>query len=275
MDKLVSIILPAYNGAHRISDAIQSVTNQSYTNWELLIIDDFSVDNTREVVSNFVNKDSRIKYIKNNTNLGLQKTLNIGLAQSKGEYIARIDDDDMWADVDKLQKQVDFMDNNPDYVLLGTGVIIINEQGNELFRYLLPQTNEQIKNRILGKNCFAHSSVMFRKSIVMQFGGYSEGEEAKYMEDYDLWLKLGSVGKLANLPIYGLKYTMRGGSLTAVHKAKVFKKMLSHIKKYRYSHKGYYGALIRAYVRYFLYSIYIKFAKKLPLYKIIKFYKEM
>ncbi len=274
MNKLVSVILPTYNGSSWIQRAIESVISQSYKDWELIVVDDGSTDNTGQIVANMSQNDSRIRYIKNDVNSGIQKTLNNGLNVAKGEYIARIDDDDYWVDIDKLQKQVDFMDGNPDYVLVGTGVIIVNEKGDELFKYLVPETNEQIKKRLLGKNCFVHSSVMFKKSAVMQFGGYSEGVEEKHFEDYDLWLKLGTIGKLANLPIYGLKYTMREGSLSAVNRVEVFRKILKHLKKYKSSYKGYCGAIIRAYARFVVYGLFLKSPIKFSLNKIIKFYKE-
>lgn len=274
MNKLVSIILPTYNGAKWIQKSIQSVISQSYKDWELIVIDDGSTDNTATIVANMSQNDTRIKYIKNTVNSGIQKTLNNGLKQANGVYIARIDDDDMWADTDKLYKQVEFLNNNPDHVLVGTGVVIVDEGNNELFRYLVPTTNESIQKRLLGKNCFVHSSVMFKKSAVMQFGGYSEDAEEKHFEDYDLWLKLGTIGKLANLPTYSVRYTMRNNSLSAVNRVEVFHKLIGHLKKYKKSYKGYYGALIRAYARYIIYGIFLKLPIKFSLNKIIKLYKE-
>lgn len=274
MNKLVSIILPTYNGAQWIKRSIESVISQSYKDWELIVVDDGSTDNTAVIVANMAQNDSRIRYIKNDVNSGIQKTLNHGLKEARGEYIARIDDDDYWVDTDKLQKQVEFLDTNTDHVLVGTGVIIVDEGDNELFRYLVPITNEAIQKRLLGKNCFVHSSVMFRKVSVMQFGGYSENVAEKHFEDYDLWLKLGTIGKLANLPTYSVRYTMRNSSLSAVNRVEIFHKIIGHLKKYKKSYKGYYGALIRAYARYILFSIYLKLPFKFSLSKFIKLYKE-
>ncbi len=274
MNKLVSIILPTYNGAQWINRSIESVISQSYKDWELIVVDDGSTDNIAFIVANMAQNDSRIRYIKNDVNSGIQKTLNNGLNVAKGEYIARIDDDDMWFDPDKLQKQVEFLDTNTDHVLVGTGVIIVDEDNNELFKYLVPTTNEAIQKRLLGKNCFVHSSVMFRKVSVMQFGGYSENIAEKHFEDYDLWLKLGTIGKLANLPTYSVRYTMRNSSLSAVNRVEIFHKIIGHLKKYKKSYKGYYGALLRAYARYIVYGIFLKLPIKFSLNKIIKFYKE-
>ena len=203
MNKLISIILPTYNGAGRIQEALLSVLGQSYLHWELLVVDDGSTDNTEELVKDLPCNEKRIIYIKNESNLGIQQTLNKGLKEAKGEYIARIDDDDMWIDKDKLLKQVEFLEKNKDCVLVGTGLVAVNEEGKEIFRTFNPELDAIIRNKILSKTCFTHSSVMFRKALAMQLGGYSELSEVRHIEDYDLWLKMGTVGKLANLPIYG------------------------------------------------------------------------
>lgn len=274
MEKLVSIIMPTYNGSKWLKNAILSIQNQTYRNWELLVIDDGSSDNTAQIVADLVRNDSRVRYFKNEQNLGIQKTLNRGLDEAKGVYIARLDDDDSWADVQKLQKQVDFLNQNPMHVLVGTGVIMVNEEGKELFRYLLPEKDYEIRRKLLSKNCFAHSSVMFKRDAVKKFGGYGDGEDVKHFEDYDLWMKLGTVGKFSNLPIYGLSYRMREGSLSAINRLLVFKKLIKHISKYKKSYPQYFIALARACLRYILYSIYMKIPKKFSLYKIIKFYKE-
>ncbi len=274
MDKLVSIIMPTYNGSKWLKNAILSIQNQSYQHWELIVVDDGSKDNTAQIIGDLMKNEPRIRYFKNEHNLGIQKTLNRGIKESKGDYIARLDDDDSWPDTDKLQKQLNFLSGNLDYVLVGTGVVMVNEEGKELFRYLLPEKDDVVRRKLLSKNCFAHSSVMFRKSAVEKFGGYGEGEDVKHFEDYDLWMKLGTVGKFANLPIYGLAYRMREGSLSAINRLYVFKKLLKHIRKYKKSYPRYFMALIRAYTRYALYSIYMKIPKKFSLGKIIKFYKE-
>lgn len=270
---MISILLPTYNGAKRISKAIESVQAQSYVDWELLVIDDGSKDNTKEVVEDFVKDDSRIKYIKNQENLNIQKSLNKGLREAKGEYIARIDDDDIWIDKDKLKKQIEFLKEDSEYVLVGTGTIVVDENEKELFRYFGPQADSEIRNKILSKNCFTHSSVMFRKSSVEKFGGYSEGESVKHLEDYDLWLKLGTIGKLKNLDIYGVRFSVRSDSISSVNKIEQFQKNIVLSKLYKNKYPNYIKATIFNYVRLFLYKIF----KLLPIgglkNKIIAIYK--
>ncbi len=253
MEKLVSIILPTYNGTNRIREAIRSVISQTYKNWELLVIDDGSVDGTEEVVSNLVESDKRIKYIKNENNLGIQKSLNKGIREAKGEYIARIDDDDTWCDANKLKEQVEFLEKNSDHVLVGTGFIATNEKGEEVFRSINPQSDKDIRRRILNKSSFLHSSVIFRKDSAVKYGGYSELEDTKHIEDYDLWLKLGTIGKFANLAEYSVRFTLREGSISSKNKIIQFKKSIKLIKKYKNLYPNYTQGLISLYTRMVVY----------------------
>lgn len=137
---LVSIILPTYNGnSVWIMQAINSIIAQTYNNRELIIINDASTNDIEKTILQYVNKDNRIQYFKNEENLKLTKTLNKWIALSQGEYIARIDDDDIWCDPEKLAKQIDFMEKNTSYGLCGTCVINIDEEGSETSRTIVPQ----------------------------------------------------------------------------------------------------------------------------------------
>jgi glycosyltransferase involved in cell wall biosynthesis len=273
MDQIISIILPTYNGGKYIKRAIESVISQSILTWELLVIDDGSTDDTEKIVREYKNKEERIIYIKNEVNLGIQKSLNKGLREAKGEYIARIDDDDEWVDKNKLKNQIEFLRNNKNCILVGTGVIIVNEKGKELFRYLLPESNEEIRNNILGKNCFVHSSVLFRKDNALRLKGYSETREVRHIEDYDLWLKLGTVGEFANLPIYSVKFTQREGSISFVNKIEQFKKNIYLIREFKNKYPNYYRYLFMGYLRLFFYRIY-NFLPSILKGKIMNLYKK-
>src|SRR3989344_1967323 len=150
---LVSIILPIYNGAKWIEKAISSVLAQSFADFEFIIIDDGSSDNTEEIVTAFTKHDTRIKYIRNEHNLGVQKTRNIALDISLGEYIAEIDQDDEWIDKNKLKKKIEFLEKHDDYVLVGAGVIVVDEGGSEIARNFMPETDLEIRKKILRANC--------------------------------------------------------------------------------------------------------------------------
>jgi glycosyltransferase involved in cell wall biosynthesis len=252
----VSILLPTYNGSHFLARAMESVLRQSYADFELLIIDDGSTDHTAKVVSLFSAKDPRVIYLKNEENLGIQKSLNKGLRQTRGEYIARIDDDDEWIDHDKLQAQVEFLNHNPEYVLIGTGAVWIDDKGEELYRGFNPETDRDIRRRILIRNCFIHSAVMFRKDAATKAGSYDESKEARNFEDYDLWLKLGLMGRLANFRAIGIKKTLRTGSIISANKRGSFWQRIAFVKRrarliseYRRRYPNYGIALLRNYLR--------------------------
>lgn len=193
---LVSIILATYNRSKYISKAIESVLNQSYRDFELVIIDDASTDKTSEVLNSY--NDSRIKIISNKNNLGFVKSLNKGIKYAKGKYIARIDDDDFWPDSSKLKKQVGFLEDNPEYALVGCGIIRVDSQGKEIKRYLLPEKDEDIREIMLITSPFVHMGTVFRKKAWDLVGGYDE--KLHFSQDSDLWAKLGKVGKLYNIP---------------------------------------------------------------------------
>lgn len=200
----VSIISSIYRKTPFISEAIKSVLSQSFKDWELIIISDPPIDNAAEkIIENYLRKDPRIRYIRNETRKGFRKCLNQGLREAKGKYIARIDDDDIW-DSEKLEKQVNFLDSHKDYVLIGSGVIFIDENGKELYRFLPLEKDEEIRQYILSRNPFIHSSVLFLFETAKKFGGYDDTLSEN--EDFDLWLKLGTVGKFYNLPEYLIKF---------------------------------------------------------------------
>ena len=223
---LISVILPTYNGERFINRAISGVLNQSYSDLELLVLDDGSTDNTSAIVQGIAQGDPRVRYIKNEKNLGIQKSLNKGLREAKGAWIARIDDDDQWTDKEKIDKQVNFLKTHKGYILLGTGLITQDTKGKELYRFYNPRKDRDIRKKILYRNCFSHSTVMFSKEAALKAGGYSESAHALHIEDYDLWLRLGMIGKFANIRDYAVRLTIHKSSISAVHKIVQFKKQL-------------------------------------------------
>lgn len=239
----VSIILPVYNAAAYVAGAINSVLRQTLTDFELIIINDGSTDGSAEIVKGF--SDERIKIINNDSNLGLQLTLNKALKMAGGDYIARIDADDEWVDADKLKEQAAFLDNNRDCVLVGTGAIVVDRFEAELYRVVLPRTDHDIRQKMLAANQFFHSAVMIRRSALDKVGGYSEAIESKHVEDYDLWLRLGRVGSLYNLPLLALRYRDLGSSVSRQNVIRQFRQNIALIKNYRRDYPGYLLALGR------------------------------
>jgi len=272
-DPRVSILLPTHNGAKWIESSIESVLNQSYSHFELIVINDASTDDTEAIVHGFVHKDARVIYIANEINLGIQKTLNKGLQLARGEYIARIDDDDVWIEEDKLERQVNFLDTHLDHVLVGTGTIVVNEEGAELFRFSPPPTDEGVRNRLLFKNCFTHSSVMFRKEVALSGGGYREDAVARHVEDYELWLRLGVKGKLGNLPMHGVRFMLRSGAIGARYKLLQLKNAIRLIQMYKQYYYRSFLAIIFAYIRYVGYVLLEKLPKSFQR-RVFSFYKK-
>ncbi len=261
--KIISIILPTHNGSKFISGAINSILLQTYKNWELIIVDDGSTDNTGGIVKEYTKKDTRILFFQNKNNLGIQKTLNLGLKIAKGEYIARIDDDDVWSDEGKLESQINFLELNREHVLVGTGVVVLNENKKEIKRYFMPELDNEIRKKILIKNCFVHSSVMFCKKTALKFNGYDESSDTRHVEDYDLWLKMGTVGKFANIQTYSVEFTKRDGSVSSKNKFEQYNKSYFLAKKYKNNYSNYFYAYIiyRLRVLFFYLGNFLSFLK--------------
>ncbi len=208
--KKVSVIISTYNDAEYLAESVQSVLDQTYQNIECIIIDDCSTDNTVEIIENM--KDERIRYIRNEKNKGLIANLNAGIALATGEYIARLDSDDYWMQTDKLEKQVEFLDEHKSYGLVGTHARVYSLSGESLFSIQSPLTDEDIRATMLVKNPFVHSSVVFRTSLARACRGYSTDET--YVEDYGLWMRMGTSAKLANLNIAGVHYRLSEQGIT-------------------------------------------------------------
>lgn len=226
---LISSILPCYNAEKFIKESIESVLSQTYENWELIIIDDGSKDNSAKIIKSF--QDSRIKYFKNNKNIGVVKSLNKGVKKAQGTYIARIDADDRMAP-QRLEKQITFLSQNPEYAVVGSAHRLINAQGFTISYYRYPQHNEEIqwyKNFI---NPFSHPSVMLRKDI---FEDYNYSDAFPYCEDYELWFRILENHKGYNLPEALTDYRIHGENLS-IQKSKEQKEntialVASHLEK--------------------------------------------
>lgn len=191
---LVSIILPVYNAQDYLKESVDSILNQTYTNFELIILNDGSTDDSEKIISSYT--DSRIKY-HFHSNKGLGATLNIGLKLSSGKYIARQDQDDI-SHPNRLKKQVDFLEKNESILLLGTRakIFFTNSSNFEFHNHATRPCD--LKFDLLFDNPFVHSSVMFRKSTIDKIGDYKI--DRNLYEDYELWSRFSQVGDLANLP---------------------------------------------------------------------------
>lgn len=190
----ITVLLPAYNAEKYIGKAIESVLDQTFTDFELLIINDGSADTTEDIIRHY--NDERIRLI-NQSNQGITAALNLGLLNARAALIARFDADDICLR-DRLQVQYDFMLLNPDYIIVGTNAGYIDMNDEYIFNGILPAyTNEEIQNLPQGKCPFIHSAVLFKKEIIMQAGGYNSNAYA--FQDHLLWSKIIKLGKVCNL----------------------------------------------------------------------------
>ena len=197
MTPRVSIIFTTFNEPRYLRRALLSIFSQSFTEWELIIINDASPHpETAELLREL--HDPRVTIITNPRNLGPVRSPNIGLAQAKGEFIARLDDDDCWVDDRKLALQVNFLDAHPEHAVIGTNIIVHDfDSDKELYRTDYPQTDEQLRRDFYKASPFAHSAVLIRRAALQVAGPYDES--LRRVEDYDLWLRIGRRWKLANL----------------------------------------------------------------------------
>lgn len=187
MDRpLVSVIIPCYNASKYVEQAVRSVMEQTYQNLEIICCDDCSTDNTLEILEKLAVEDSRITIVKNDSNLKIVKTLNklIGLAQ--GKYIARMDADDISLP-ERIEKQVSFLESNPEYGLCGTNAWHIDENGKKIGKSYLPVTHEENKFYLAYYSTFYHPTIMLR-SCIYKNSFYSD--DFLYAEDYELWCRL-------------------------------------------------------------------------------------
>ncbi len=271
---VVSILLPTYKEAPHLGSAIQSVLDQSFSDWELLVIDDGLSQSGKETAARFAKSDSRIVLIPNQSNLGIQKSLNIGVAKALGKYIARIDDDDVWIHANKLEKQVAFLDKKTDFVLVGTDAVTCDENLASLQEYSMPKNDLEIRNRILFKNCFLHSSVLIRKSAFEKVGGYAETRKVRNVEDYDLWLRLGGVGKFANLDSKSVRLMISPNSVTGRNRTKQAFKDIFLALRYRNEYPHFLFGFTMSCLRLVFFSFNVVFPiPKKSLYKIQAMYK--
>ena len=191
----VSVVMSVYNGEKYLASAIDSILSQTFTNFEFIIINDGSIDRTFEILNEYEKSDSRLR-IFHQENMGLTKSLNKAVSLANGIYIARQDPDDKSLP-ERLEKQVKFLDQNPDMVLVGTVFQVIDENDDVVGVTKVPLLDEQIRTRLISSNCFGHGTVMIRKSCLEKTGAYDES--FKYAQDYELWLRLSEKFKVSNL----------------------------------------------------------------------------
>ncbi len=207
---IISVILPVYNCPAYVGLAIESIINQTFKNFELLVIDDGSTDDTSSVLKKY--SDPRIRHIRHD-NRGLAGTLNVGIELALGKYIARQDQDDISLP-DRLERQFAYMEQHSDCALLGTWAQIM--EGDRLVDrfHRHPTVPSAIKYALLLNNPFVHSSVIFRTEVARKLGGYTTDPSRQPPEDFEFWSRIARVATIANLPEILLHYREVPGSMS-------------------------------------------------------------
>jgi len=206
----VTVLMSVYNGEKYLREAIDSILAQTFKNFEFLIVNDGSTDKTAEILKSY--KDSRIKIISNEKNIGLTKSLNKGLKAAKGNYIARQDADDV-SMPERLEKEVEFLEQNRNVGLVGTDYLFINEKGKVVHIVKCLNGSRELKEKLLEGNQFGHGSVMLRRECIDEVGTYRE--EFKFAQDYDFYLRIAEVYDVANIsePLYQWRINVKSVSV--------------------------------------------------------------
>jgi len=192
---IVSVILPVYNGENHISECIESILSQTYNNFEFIIVDDASTDNTPHLLKKYAKKDSRIKIITHNSNQKQTAAANTACKFAKGKYIARMDADDVALPF-RLDRQVKYLESNLDFGLVGSWSDRINNYGKIFDRWIVETNTTYLKWSFLFQTNFAHASAMMRNNIAKEVGYYQSPEA----EDFDLWSRISTISKIGCIP---------------------------------------------------------------------------
>lgn len=203
MKPRVSVIMGVYNTKKYVSQAIDSILKQTYVDFEFIIIDDKSNDGVSDILRKYAKKDKRIRLYHNKQNLGLTKNLNVGLKKARGEYIARMDADDV-ALPKRFAEEVRFLDAHPEIALVGTWADVINKDNKVIGEIKYAPDHKTIRRNMTERSQIIHPSVMFRKSIIRKVGVYDPN--LRTAQDYEYFARIMSQFQVANIPKKLMQY---------------------------------------------------------------------
>ena len=225
MSKIVSIVLPVYNGGHRVGKAIKSVLAQTYDNFELVIVNDCSTDKTSEIVKEISEKDKRIRVINNETNQKLPRSLNIGFANSCGEYLTWTSDDNSYKP-EAIEKMVSYLDNHPNIDMVYSNFNVVKLDGTYISTTRALEPNKMRFENAVGA-CF-----LYRKELAEKIGQYDPN--LFLAEDYEYWIRAYLHGKLHHIDDVLYDYGWHDNSLTVTKKNQVYHKTFEAKEKHFY-----------------------------------------
>lgn len=201
---LISVLMGIYNCEDTLEEAVKCIVDQTYSNWELIMCDDCSTDGTLQIAKKLAEKDLRIKVIKNDENLTLPPTLNHCLSVAVGEYIARMDGDDICS-LNRFEKELNFLEKHQEYSLVSCNMDLFDKNG--VYKTVLYK-EKPLKHDFVKKSQFCHAGCMMRKEVICKLGGYSESANRQRVEDYDLWVRMYEEG-FAGYNLQETLYAMR------------------------------------------------------------------
>jgi len=209
LNPLISVIMPVYNAEKYLAQAIESILKQTYTNIEFIILNDGSTDSSFKIIKHYEAIDFRLKVINSEVNKGLIYQLNLGLGCARGEFIARMDADDI-ANLTRLETQQRFLLDNSKVSVVGCGVITINGKGDFIGQAEFPSSQDHVFWESFFKCPISHPTTMFYRSVALAAGSYRP--DSFPAEDFDLWTRILKTGEIVNLPDKLLCYRFHEGS---------------------------------------------------------------
>lgn len=210
---LVTVVLPVRDGARYLREAVDSILGQTFRDFELVIIDDGSEDETPAILLEYASRDSRVR-VETQARLGITTALNRGIAHARGGFIARVDADDV-SIPERLAYQVAFLERHPSVAVVGSSLELLGAPEKELTRLDQPTEPAAVSAALERGNCIAHPTVVFRSGPFRAVGGYRSA--FVHAEDYDLWLRLSETHELANLPRPLVRYRLHGSQVTGAN----------------------------------------------------------
>ena len=202
----IGVLLPVYNAEKYLRQSLDSILNQTYTDFEIIAVDDCSTDSSLQILCEFEKKDQRVRVFRNDKNYGVSRTLNNCVLYSRSEYVARMDADDLSLP-DRFKKQIDFLDENKNISILGSRFLSMNQDMTSvIWDNDVERTHEDICETLKTRCCIGHPTVMLRRKVFEVLGGYSENLEHKHVEDLEFWKRACCKFKFANLGEILLQY---------------------------------------------------------------------
>lgn len=222
---LISIIMPAYNAERYLHQAVDSILRQTYTNWELIIVDDGSQDKTWLIAKGYARKDKRI-IVKQQQNQGVVMAANLAASMANGEYITRHDSDDISFDT-KLEDFIKTLEKNPDAIVVTGSIEVISEKSEFLYKDFVPTTDRDIKRSLHLRNPIPNGATLIKKSAFDKVGGYSN----VFAEDCDLWVKLYQQGQFVGTKTFVYRWRTNSKGLTMSNGEKTMEKEKEYVDK--------------------------------------------